>query len=89
MAWTAFVSGIYSGDVLSGGTLIYVVLQNFSEIKKSEAEFNSDLQMPAVRHLGCLKETYLDYSTRWGTPFYLHAGFGEDILIGGGDMPQN
>jgi len=39
-----------------------------------------------IRHLGCLKEAYLDHSTRRGPVFYLWTKYDKDTLIGGGDM---
>jgi len=67
----AFVPECYPGGALFGGTLMSVVLQNFSEIGQSAAELQlfNKLKMAADCHLGCLKEAYLDHSTRRGPNF--------------------
>jgi len=61
-------------------------MQNLSQIEQSAAE---------LRRLKCKMAAILDiqggihgpFCTLWDFIFYAHTKFGEDILIGGRDMP--
>jgi len=44
--------------------------------------------MAAIHHLGLWRKAYFDHFTRCRTPLFTYTPnkFGEDVLIGGGDM---
>jgi len=53
------------------GTLMTVIVQNLNEIRQSAAELKrfSYLDLAAVRHLGYLRQAYMDHSTHCGNRF--------------------